>query len=71
MARLNEQELYCPECNSVREYPQCCGKEMEYDGEVFFCNICNKEVKPFFCCGKEMVSRQIVRDIRKELFSDF
>ena len=68
MPRVREQELFCPTCGRTRDLPECHGKSMEQDGEVFFCPACAKEQAVPLCCGGPMRLKANVRDIRRELF---
>ena len=68
MPRVREQQLVCLKCGKILDPPECHGKTMEFDGQVYFCPTCGKEAAIPECCGGPMRLRAKVRDIRKELF---
>jgi hypothetical protein len=68
MPRVREQQLICHMCGRTQDPPECHGKAMEFDGNVFFCPACTKETALPVCCHGPMRLQAKVRDIRKELF---
>jgi hypothetical protein len=68
MPRVREQHLVCSACGRSQDPPECHGKGMEFDGNVFFCPTCARETAIPECCHRPMRLRAKVRDIRKELF---
>lgn len=68
MPTVFEQELVCSVCEKTRGLPECCGKSMEFDKEVFFCPACGRELKVPVCCQSPMKIHNRLRDIEKEIF---
>jgi hypothetical protein len=70
MAHLREQVFKCEVCCHEAEFPVCCGRAMEFDGDSFFCPVCGREMKKVpVCCSRPMTVRAKVRNIKNDIFN--
>lgn len=68
MAHVYEKHLKCSKCGMELEYPECCGKDMDSDGELLFCSSCNKERNLSSCCEEKMQVKKNLKNLKKEVF---